>query len=70
VASAKSISQLVDRYKQSGLTNKIGRSVSEIPTQGLVSQDGRWFYAIDRGIPCLLPDEAIELDPKINPVSS
>lgn len=70
VASAKLISQLADRTKQSGLTNKIGRSVLEIPTQGLVSQDGRWFYGVYRGIPCLLPDEAIELDPKINPRSS
>lgn len=66
VASAKLIGQLSDRYKQSGLTNKIGRSVLEIPTQGLVSTDGRWFYGVHQGIPCLLPDEAIELDPKFN----
>lgn len=66
VASAKLISQLSDRYKQSVVTNKIGRSVLEIPTQGLVSKDGRWFYGVHQGIPCLLPDEAIELDPKFN----
>ena len=66
VASEKLISQLSDRYKQSGLANKIGRSVLEIPTQGLVSKDGRWFYGVHQGIPCLLPDEAIELDPKFN----
>lgn len=70
VASAKLISQLADRTKQSGLTNKIGRSVLEIPTQGLVSKDGRWFYGVHRGIPCLLPDEAIDLNPKNNPSSS
>lgn len=70
VASAKLISQLADRTKQSGMTNKIGRSVLEIPTQGLVSQDGCWFYGVHQGIPCLLPGEAIELDPKINPSSS
>ena len=70
VASAKLISQLADRTRRSGMTNKIGRSVLEIPTQGLVSKDGRWFYGVHQGLPCLLPDEAIELDPKINPSSS
>jgi uncharacterized protein YbaR (Trm112 family) len=45
------------------MTNKIGRTVSAIPTQGLVSKDGRWLYPVVQGIPCLLPDEAIPIDP-------
>ena len=66
LASAQLLSQLRDLHARSPLTNKIGRSVLEIPTQGLVSKDGRWFYGVHQGIPCLLPDEAIELDPKFN----
>jgi uncharacterized protein YbaR (Trm112 family) len=44
------------------MTNKIGRTISAIPTQALVSQDQRWLYPVIDGIPCLLPDEAIPLD--------
>ncbi|MFN6400867.1 MAG: hypothetical protein ACK449_13320 [Planctomycetota bacterium] len=66
LASAQLLSQLRDLHARSPLTNKIGRTVSILPTQGLVSQDGRWFYSIHQGIPCLLPDEAILLPPALN----
>jgi uncharacterized protein YbaR (Trm112 family) len=67
LASPDLLSQLADRHVQAPILNKIGRTISAIPTQGLVSQDGRWFYVIEQGIPCLLPDEAIELEPKSSP---
>jgi uncharacterized protein YbaR (Trm112 family) len=44
------------------MTNKIGRTISAIPTQAVVSQYQRWLYPVIDGIACLLPDEAIPLD--------
>lgn len=63
MASDQLLNQLADRHARSPMTNKIGRTVSAIPTQGLVSKDGRWLYPVVQGIPCLLPDEAIPIDP-------
>ena len=62
LASAQLLSLVEDRHGRSPMTNKIGRTISAIPTQALVSQDHRWLYPIIDGIPCLLPDEAIPLD--------
>lgn len=62
LASAQLLSLLEDRHGRSPMTNKIGRTISAIPTQALVSQDQRWLYPVIDGIPCLLPDEAIPLD--------
>lgn len=54
-------------HGQGQLRTKLGRTLSQIPTQGLVSADGRWFYPIERGIACLLPDEACDLQALLNP---
>lgn len=53
--------ELSKRHLDAPLTNKLGRTISAPPTQGLVSEDGRWLYPIEKNIPCLLPDEAIEI---------
>ena len=60
-AGAELIAWLQQQQTQGVLTTRIGRSVSEIPTQGLVSEDGCWFYPVHRGIPTLIPDEAVKL---------
>ena len=38
-----------------------GRSVSRLPSQGLVSADGVWLYAVEGQIIRLLPGDAIQL---------
>jgi uncharacterized protein YbaR (Trm112 family) len=45
------------------LRSKNGISVSEIPSQGLLTPDRRWLYPIRRGIPSLIPEDAISLEP-------
>lgn len=43
------------------LTHRDGRSVLAIPSQGLLSDDGRWLYPVHRAVACLVPGEAIDL---------
>ncbi|MEQ1825992.1 MAG: hypothetical protein ABL921_08590 [Pirellula sp.] len=43
------------------LVNAMGRTVSTISSQGLVSENGRWLYLVECEIACLLSDEAIDL---------
>jgi len=52
-----------ERMERGDLCTKLGRTISAVPTQGLVSEDLGWFYPMIDGIPCLLPDEAILLPP-------
>ena len=44
------------------LTNRMGRVVETSLDGGLVNDDGSLLYPIRGGIPCLIRDEAIELD--------
>jgi uncharacterized protein YbaR (Trm112 family) len=61
-------SSVIDRLKELAakglLRSKNGISVSEIPSQGLLTPDQRWLYPIRRGIPSLIPDDAISLEPQ------
>lgn len=41
--------------------NVMGRTVSVFSSQGLVSENGRWFYLLENGTPCLLAEEAIDM---------
>jgi uncharacterized protein YbaR (Trm112 family) len=52
------------------LCTKLGRTISYVPTQGLVSSDGKWFYPIANAIPCLLPEDAWDLKPEDQPKKS
>jgi uncharacterized protein YbaR (Trm112 family) len=63
LASPSQVQWLQQLQKEAGLTTKLGRTVFGELTQGLVSEDGRWFYPLDLGIVSLLPDDAISLDP-------
>lgn len=63
LASPSQLQSLQQRKEGVGLTTKLGRTVFGELTQGLVSDDGRWFYPLDQGIVSLLPDDAISLEP-------
>ena len=43
------------------LTHRDGRSVSDLPSQGLLSEDSRWLYPLHGPVACLVPGEAIAL---------
>jgi uncharacterized protein YbaR (Trm112 family) len=45
------------------LKNRLGHTVSTECAGGLVREDGAVFYPIEDGIPRLLSDEGIPLDP-------
>ncbi len=58
-ASQAILDQLVARHSQIPLTTRGGRTISCVPTQGLLSGDGCWLYPVQNQIPTLIPDEAI-----------
>jgi uncharacterized protein YbaR (Trm112 family) len=53
------LDRLAESHKTTPLLTRLGRSVSELPTQGLLNQTKQWFYPSKDGIPTLIPDEAI-----------
>ena len=61
-ASQAILDAVADRSRNGTLISVLGRTISQIPTQGLVSADGRWFYVVNDEIAVLLADEAIALD--------
>lgn len=63
LASPSVLHFVKERMERGDLCTKLGRTISAVPTQGLVSEDLGWFYRMIDGIPCLLPDEAILLPP-------
>ena len=62
LASHAVIDALAVRAGNGTLFTVLGRTVSEVPSQGLVSENRQWFYCIHDGIAGLLADEAVELD--------
>jgi len=61
LASAAQLQSLQRRQATGKLTTRLGRTVSGPLTQGLVSEDGRWFYPVEEGALHLLPDDAIAM---------
>ena len=61
LASQSVLDSLSVRACSGTLFSVLGRTISQVPSQGLVSSNGRWFYSICDGITCLLADEAIDL---------
>lgn len=45
------------------LFNKLGRTISEVSTQGLVNASNTWFYQTTDAISQLMPDDAIPIEP-------
>jgi uncharacterized protein YbaR (Trm112 family) len=65
LASEQCILDLTARARAGRLMNVLGRTISSISSQGLVSENGQWFYMMDDGIPCLLPDQAIRIGDEV-----
>ena len=61
LASQSDLDALSVRARSGTLFSVLGRTISQVPSQGLVSANGRRFYPIYDGIVCLLADEAIDL---------
>ncbi len=61
LASQAVLDDLSERARAGKLLSILGRTISKVPSQGLVSSDGRWFYSLNDGVACLMADEAIEL---------
>lgn len=61
-ASQAVLVAVAERARKGTLVTVLGRTISQAPMQGLVSENGRWFYAVNDEIAVLLADEAIGLD--------
>jgi uncharacterized protein YbaR (Trm112 family) len=59
LASPDQLQSLQRHQEQGTLTTKLGRTFFCQLTQGLVSEGGEWFYPLEDGVVCLLPDDAI-----------
>jgi hypothetical protein len=60
-ASQAVLNALSERAHSGTLVTVLGRTISQIPSQGLVSADGRWFYVANDSIVSLMADEAVPL---------
>ncbi len=58
-ASDALLKQLNARHSEKPLITRGGRTISSVPTQGLLSGDGCWLYPVNGQIPTQNPDEAI-----------
>jgi len=59
VPSTEWFTRLAEVHSLTPLRTRLGRSISEAPTQGLLSLDRHWLYLSRNQIPTLIPDEAI-----------
>jgi uncharacterized protein YbaR (Trm112 family) len=62
LASPELLARLQEQAKLGQLSDAMGRTVSELPSQGLLSENARWLYLVDDGIPTLMAEEAISID--------
>jgi uncharacterized protein YbaR (Trm112 family) len=68
-ADADLLQQLNARISAGGVQNRGGQAVGRCCDGGLIRDDSRYLYPIWDGIPVLLVDEAIPLEPVPAPVS-
>ncbi|MDZ4850511.1 MAG: hypothetical protein SGI77_14595 [Pirellulaceae bacterium] len=60
-ATRAKLDQLNSRHALKPLCTRGGRTISAVPTQGLLSSDQCWLYPVQNQIPTLIPDEAIAI---------
>lgn len=61
LASDELLAKLQNAIQNGGLRSKLGVTISEAATQGLVNKSTTWFYPIDDETIDLLADNAIPL---------
>jgi hypothetical protein len=61
LASDELLAKLQNAIQNGGLRSKLGVTISEVATQGLVNKSATWFYPIDDETIDLLADDAIPL---------
>lgn len=61
IAPDEMVELLQAQARRGVLSNRLGRTISEVSTQGLVNESNSWFYEIRDSISHLMPDEAIPL---------
>ncbi|MCA9731563.1 hypothetical protein KC799_05520 [candidate division KSB1 bacterium] len=57
--SQDQVQAINDKINHRAIVTLQKQTVTEIFTNGLTTEDGRYFYRIDDDIPILLPDEAM-----------
>ncbi len=63
VANAETLAKVNHAIESGKLKNRAGNRVKERIEEGLVREDGKILYPVWDGIPVMLMDEAIRLDP-------
>jgi uncharacterized protein YbaR (Trm112 family) len=59
IPSPRWFAKLAESHAATPLATRLGRSISQLPMQGLLSHDRHWLYIAENQIPTLIPDEAI-----------
>ncbi|HEY8493599.1 MAG TPA: Trm112 family protein [Myxococcota bacterium] len=64
LASAELLEAVNARIRSGTLRNRGGQPVGQELREALVREDGRVLYPVDDGIPIMLVEESIELEPR------
>lgn len=62
IAPAETVELLQAQARRGVLSNRLGRTISEVSTQGLVNESNSWFYEIRDSVSQLMPDDAIPVE--------
>lgn len=62
IAPAEMVELLQAQAQRGVLSNRLGRTISQVSTQGLVNESNSWFYEIRDSVSQLMPDEAIPIE--------
>ena len=57
LASQAVLDTLLERARCAALFSVLGRTISQVPSQGLVSANGRWFYPSSENTPAVVDNK-------------